>query len=351
MKPLFLASCILLSSISVCAKPLVIAHRGASGYLPEHSFSAKTAAVVMGADYIEQDLVMTKDNELVVIHDLYLNNLSNVVEVFPNRNRNDGKYYVIDFTLAELQQLKFYEVTKTSEGKVSARYPSRFPQYSVGFAIHTFQQEIELIQGLNKTLNKEVGLYPEVKSPWFHQQEGKDIAKAVLQVLKNNGYDKKNSKVFLQSFDANELKRIKFELLPQLNMNIKLVQLIAYTDWNETQELKNGKWQNYDYSWMFSDSGITQIAQYADGIGPWYPMLVGSALSGELQKPLTSSIVLTTAKREKLAVHPYTFRKDEGQVPNLFNDFEAMLAFYLKELKVDGVFTDFPDLVVEYIAQ
>ena len=112
-------------------------------------------------------------------------------------------------------------------------------------------------------------IYPEIKAPWFHHQEGKDIAKATLEVLKKYGYSSKKDKVYLQCFDADELKRIKNELEPKMGMDLNLVQLIAYTDWNETQQKQaDGQWVNYSYDWMFKPGAMAQIAQYADGIGP-----------------------------------------------------------------------------------
>lgn len=106
--------------------------------------------------------------------------------------------------------------------------------------------------GLNHSTGKNIGIYPEIKAPWFHHQEGKDIAASTLKVLKEYGYTSKQDKVYLQCFDANELKRIKNELEPKMGMDLNLVQLIAYTDWNETQQKQaDGKWVNYRYDWMF----------------------------------------------------------------------------------------------------
>lgn len=131
------------------------------------------------------------------------------------------------------------------------------------------------MQGLNHSTGKNIGIYPEIKAPWFHKQEGKDISSKVLAVLKQYGYTGKNDNVYLQCFDANELKRIKNELEPKLGMDLKLVQLIAYNDWQETYEQKaDGKWVEYDYDWMFKLGAMKKIAQYADGIGPDYHMLV-----------------------------------------------------------------------------
>lgn len=162
---------------------LIIAHRGASAYLPEHTLESKVLAFAQGVPYIEQDVVLSKDDRLVVIHDLYLDKTSDVAQKFPERKRKDGHYYVIDFTLDELKSLKISESFKGENDSVNV-YPKRFPTKKADFTINTLEEEIELIQGLNKTLNKNVGIYVETKHPWFHKQEGKDISKLTLEVLK-----------------------------------------------------------------------------------------------------------------------------------------------------------------------
>ncbi len=216
LTPLFLSLAGLLTT-SAFAEPLVIAHRGASGYLPEHTLEAKTLAYAMKPDYIEQDVVMTKDDQLVVLHDHYLDRVTDVAEKFPNRARADGRYYAIDFTLAEIKTLKVTEGFNIDDkGNKVQGYPTRFPMWKSDFTVPTLAEEIELIQGLNKTLGYDIGIYPEIKAPWFHRHEGKDISKAVLNTLKAYGYTDKNSKVYLQCFDPIELKRINDELMPAM---------------------------------------------------------------------------------------------------------------------------------------
>ena len=152
-------ACLMGSAIAGNEK-IVIAHRGASGYLPEHSMAAKAMAYAMGADYIEQDLVMTKDNHLVVLHDHYLDRVTNVAEAYPNRKRKDGRYYVIDFTLSEINQLEMTEGFKIENGKQVVTFPRRFPLWKSSFRVHTFEEEVEMIQGLNKSMGKNIGIYP-----------------------------------------------------------------------------------------------------------------------------------------------------------------------------------------------
>ncbi|EKO3402097.1 glycerophosphodiester phosphodiesterase [Vibrio fluvialis] len=334
-------------SASVFANPLVIAHRGASGYLPEHTLEAKALAYGMKPDYIEQDVVMTRDDQLVVLHDHYLDRVTDVAERFPDRARADGRYYAIDFTLAEIKSLRVTEGFNIDDkGNKVAGFPDRFPMWKSSFTVPTFAEEIELIQGLNKSLGYDIGIYPEIKAPWFHRHEGKDISKAVLDVLKQYGYDSKEDKVYLQCFDANELKRIHDELLPSMKMDLNLVQLMAYTDWNETMTYQGDTAMPYSYDWMFEPGGMKKVAQYADGIGPWKPMLVDdkSTKDNIIIKPLMGE-----AKAAGLVVHPYTFRADKGRIAPYAENFDGMLDVFYNQVKVDGLFTDFPDKAVSFL--
>ncbi|WP_298942178.1 glycerophosphodiester phosphodiesterase [uncultured Psychromonas sp.] len=328
------------------ADKIVVAHRGASGYLPEHSMAAKSMAYAMGVDYIEQDVVMTKDDKLVVLHDHYLDRVTNVADVYPDRKREDGRYYAIDFTFAEIETLEMTEAFNVKEGKKSADYPTRFPLGQSHFQVHTLENEIELIQGLNTSTGNDIGLYLEIKAPWFHRHEGKDISTAVLKVLKEYGYTDKSSRVYLQSFDTNELKRIKTDLMPKLAMDIKLVQLMAETSWGETKEYVDGKAVDYNYDWMFKPGAMKEIATYADGVGPWKPMVV--APESTKDKLVFTSLV-KDAHDAGMQVHPYTFRLDEGRIPSYADDFEDLLDIFYNKANVDGVFTDFPDRAVKFL--
>ncbi|QIW16529.1 glycerophosphodiester phosphodiesterase [Pasteurellaceae bacterium RH1A] len=347
LKNLVAVTTLALSSLAYAASDkLIIAHRGASGYLPEHTLESKALAFGQQADYLEQDLAMTKDNRLIVIHDHFLDGLTDVAKKFPNRARADGRYYVADFTLAEIQTLEMTENFKLKDGKQEQVYPNRFPMWQSHFTIHTFEDELEFIQGLEKSTGKKIGIYPEIKAPWLHHQEGKDIALETLKVLKKYGYDKKSDRVYLQTFDFNELKRIKTQLLPELGMDIKIVQLIAYSDWGETQEKDaQGKWVNYDYDWMFKPGAMAEVAKYADGVGPGWYMLIDDKAStpGKIKyTPLVQELA-----KHNMEVHPYTVRKDA--LPAFFNDVNQMYDALLNQAGATGVFTDFPDTGVEFL--
>lgn len=295
-------------------KKVVIAHRGASGYLPEHTLPAKAMAYAMGADYLEQDIVLSKDNVPIVIHDIHLETVTDVAKKFPMKKRNDGRFYVIDFTFVELKQLNVSERFDPATNK--AVFPNRFPVFTSTFKLHSLQEEIEFIQGLNKSTGKNMGIYPEIKEPEFHRKEGKDISNIVLEVLNDYGYKTKNDKCMLQCFDAKELKRIRNEFKSELF----LVQLMEFK----------------------SDEKLEEIATYADGIGPWISQIIKGKENGKWQ--ITD--LVANAHKLNLKVHAYTFRADQL---GGFDSFEALLQVALYEANVDGVFTDFPDKAVAFV--
>ena len=207
---------------------VVIAHRGASGYVPEHTLEAKAYAHALGAHYIEQDIVATRDNELIVLHDIHLDSVTNVADRYPDRRRDDGHYYARDFDLAEIQSLTVWE--RRNEEGVEAVYAGRFPTGIGEFRVPTLRSEIKFIQGLNQSTGRNVGIYPEIKRPAWHRAEGVDISVLVLRMLDDLGYRSKADPVFLQCFDAAEVRRIRHEL----GCPLKMVQLLGENDWGES---------------------------------------------------------------------------------------------------------------------
>ena len=313
------------------SQKIVIAHRGASGYLPEHTLEAKAMAFAMGADYIEQDVVMTSDDQLIVLHDITLDRTTDVAERFPNRGRDDGRYYAIDFTLAEIRQLHASEAFRVENGEKAQIFGNRFPIGTSTFSVPTLAEEIELIQGMNKSTGKNVGIYPEIKGPEFHREAGKDISTAVVKILKSYGYTSKQDKVFLQTFSYEELKIIHDEILPAEGVDLNLVQLIDGMSSNP---------------WMFEEDGMDRLSAFADGVGPEKGLVV----SRDSKKAnIQVSDLVTRAHAAGMQVHPYTFRLDSGQVPTYADSFDELLNIHYFRADVDGVFTDFPDRAAEFL--
>ena len=336
MKQLILGLIIMISTTAtaISQDKVVIAHRGASGYLPEHTIAAKAMAYAMGADYIEQDVVMTKDDHLVVLHDHYLDRVTDVQEKFPNRKREDGRYYVIDFTLDEIRTLDISERYRINDdGKKIPVFPDRFPLNKSRFKVHTFEEEIELVQGLNKSKGGDIGIYPEAKSPAFHLQEGKDLSKAILVALKNYGYRDKNSKVYYQTFEIEELKRVHDDLLPALGMDIKLIQLMGEEDY---------------YHDIITAEGLKILSEYADGIGPSIGMIIPYDAQSDTLK-ITN--LVSDAHASGMKVHPYTFRQERMEMPGYAKNYEDLLDIFFNRVGVDGVFSDFPDRTLKFLGR
>lgn len=304
-------------------KVVVIAHRGASAYLPEHTLPAKALAYGMQPSFIEQDVVLSKDGVPVVIHDIHLETTTNVATIFPDRNRENGQFYVIDFTWYELSQLNVLERFDIKTQKTV--YSNRFPLNKSSFRLHRLCDEIEMIQGLNQSMKQDVGIYVEIKEPKFHRDEGQDISNIVLKELSRYGYHTKADHCILQCFDATELKRIRHEYHSELF----LVQLLEVGYLYES--FKNKSTQEV----------VKEIATYANGIGPWYKQII----EGKDQVTLKDfDKIIDIAHAQNLKVHAFTFRADNlGE----FASFEALLT-KAKALGLDGVFTDHPDLAVAF---
>lgn len=298
--------------------PLVIAHRGASGVLPEHTLEAVAFAYAQGADYIEQDVVLTKDGVPVVLHDIHLDSVTDVADVFPHKARSDGRFYAIDFQLTEIRQLRVSERFDPENGE--RIFSNRFPAGKGIFRVPTLAEELDLIQGLNTTTGRNVGIYPEIKSPAFHRSEGQDISSVALAVLNKYGYDSRDDPCFVQCFDASETRRLRDELQTQL----RLVQLIGENEWNESDT---------DYDHLTTVEGVKEIAAYADGIGPWLPQLVEVDAGRARPNNLVSD-----AHCNGLQVHPYTLRRDD--LPEWADSYASLVRFCADALKVDGFFTD-----------
>ncbi|MDA3087765.1 glycerophosphodiester phosphodiesterase [Campylobacter sp. CN_NA2] len=304
-------------------KFLVISHRGASGYLPEHTLEAKALAVGLGADFLEQDIHMSSDDGLIVAHEFEL--VSDVRAKYPQKIRQNNKFEPIDFTLDEIKSL-----TVTSEFKKDnpnlPQYKDRFPLYKSNFKFHTFEEEIEFIQGLEKSMGKKIGIYPEIKRPSFYRKNGKDISLAVLQILKKYGYKNKNDLIFLQTFELNELRRIKTELFPKLDMDLPLVFLISGC---------GGEAKNYKNK-LCAD--IDNIREITDIVG----VDINSLINFKTKQPTEFAKNL---QKKNMKIHVWTIKKDT--LPKNINNTNELLNL-LKNIGVSAIFTDFVDDVIKF---
>lgn len=294
----------------------MIAHRGASGYLPEHTLEAAALAFALGSDYIEQDLVLSKDGVPVVLHDIYLDSTTNVADIYPDRKQPDGRFYVIDFTLSELKSLTVHE-RKNADGEMV--FPGRY-QGNGHYTIATFAEQIELINNLNRQFNAQVGFYPEIKAPRWHREQGYDISKIVIELIRQYQLDTDTARLYLQCFDFAEIKRIRSEFAPKF----PLVQLIGFRS------------QTTDYDYLRTRSGVREMSQYVQGVGPAIPHILRPEA-----KSIQPTDFMVALQKSGLEVHPYTHRSDRLP-PGVTSE---QLLNGLFSLGATGVFTDFPDHV------
>lgn len=320
----------LLATAALAAEPapLIIAHRGASGYLPEHTLAAKALAYGQGADFLEQDVVLSKDGVPVVFHDTHIDTTTDVAQRFPERQRTDGRFYALDFTVAELKQLHVTERFNPKSGRPI--FPQRFPVGLGSFQVVTLEEEIQFIQQLNRSTGRNVGIYPELKAPAWHRKEGHDLAAAVLPLLRQYGYEAKTAACFVQCFELAEIKRLRGELA----WRGKLIMLLG----------GKGKGPGEtDFTALQTDIGLAELAKLVDGIGP----PISSYLTGKSPAERQVTDLAARARRVGLKSHPYTLRADE--LPKCVRDPEELMHALFSEAKVDGLFTDFPDLCVRHL--
>ena len=343
--------------------PIVIGHRGASGYRPEHTLAGYSLAIDLGADFIEPDLVLTKDGHMVARHEPMIGATTDVAShpEFANRKKTrmvDGfpvtDWFVTDFTLAEIKTLR----AKQTRG--------RDKQYDGKFKIPALNEVIALAKYKSWKTGRTIGIYPEIKHSTYHASVKGDDGKTLfgknyfedklLKKLHSSYGNSACAPVFIQSFEVSNLQYLSRKT------NIKLVQLIDAEDVNADGSilLVPPLKQPYDFvvrgdartfADLVTEDGLDFVSGYADAIGPWKPYLVKTVDDGVERdgKPgITihdrrvdgSTGVIEMAHDKGLMVHTWTFRNDAGGY-GFADPAEEMTYYY--DLGVDGLFTDFPD--------
>jgi glycerophosphoryl diester phosphodiesterase len=325
-------------------RPIVIGHRGAPAYRPEHTIASYTLAIEMGADFIEPDLCFTKDGRLVARHEPDIGGTTNVADhpEFADRRKSvtiDGTvfadtWFTFDFTLAELKTLRAKE-------RLPAVRPAN-TAFDGLFEVPTFQEVIDLAKANG------VGIYPETKHPTFFASKGFVFDGPLLQTLARNGLDRRGAAVFIQSFETSNLKRLATKT------KLPLIQLIDASG-APADLVAAGDPRTYDD--LVTPQGLAEIATYADGIGPDKSRIIaGNAAGKPLGQPTS---LIPDAHRVGLLVHPFTFRPENNflaadyrqgdpsspEYLHARGDQPAELARYY-ELGVDGLFADNSDTAV-----
>jgi glycerophosphoryl diester phosphodiesterase len=325
--------------------PLVIGHRGASGYLPEHTLEAYALAIRLGADYVEPDLVATKDGHLIARHEPNITLTTDARSKFPNRETTktvDGVeetgWFASDFTLKEIKTLRALQP--------NAARPQRF---NGRFKIPTLSEVIELVQRESKRRDRRIGIYPETKHPTFHKDLGLALEGRLVRILDRYELDKRRSPVFIQSFEQSNLMRLN------RMTDVRLVQLVDAADVDANGVLVYSPPWDRPYDWTVSgdpeltsrtfgffatNEGLEEISTYADGIGPWKKYIVSTNSANNTLPPTD---LIERAHDHGLLIHTWTFRSEQSQLANQYmgNPINEYLQFY--ELGIDGVFSDFPD--------
>ncbi|MEH2051948.1 esterase-like activity of phytase family protein [Nostoc sp.] len=380
--------------------PKVIGHRGASGYRPEHTLESYKQAIARGADFIEPDLVVTKDGVLIARHEpalavvktdkngnplldangnFVIDNTNTTTDVykhpeFASRLKTvslDGNtitgWFAEDFTLAEIKTLRAEE-----------RLPFRDHSFDDQFEIPTFTEIINLVKQVEAETGKKIGIYPETKHPTYFASEAtyvgttdkinRNISQLLIDTLKANNFTDP-SRIFIQSFEVSNLKELHNTIMPAAGVDIPLVQLLDASDIDINGKIIES--QPYDlkvsgdtrtYGDLRTPQGLAEVATYADGIGPWKRMIVsvkgtdangdgkaddvnGDGVVNDADKTtLPPSTLIQDAHNAGLQVHPYTFRAEDQY---LAADYKGQLALEIQQfyqLGVDALFSDFPDI-------
>jgi glycerophosphoryl diester phosphodiesterase len=292
--------------------PLVIAHRGASCYRPEHTLAAYALAIDMGADYIEPDLVSSRDSVLVARHENEIGETTDVAARFPNRRTTktiDGRsvtgWFTEDFTYAELRILRARERTE-----------SRSHAYDGQFLIPTFDEVLALADSLGHRRGRRVGVYPETKHPTYFREIGLPLEPKIIDALRARGMDRREAPVFIQSFETENLRWL------HARTRVRLVQLISRAE-------------------QVTPEALREIATYADGIGPNTRMVIPPAAAS------SPTSLVRDAHAAGLFVHVWTLRPESGSLAPRYNGDPLAEVRELAALGVDGMFGDCPDQLVK----
>ncbi|KRE13918.1 glycerophosphodiester phosphodiesterase [Bosea sp. Root381] len=348
-------------------KPLIVGHRGASGYLPEHTLEAYKLAIEQGADFIEPDLVATKDGVLVARHEPIMSGTTDVANrpEFASRKTTrklDGvdtnDWFAGDFTLAEIKTLRAKQA-----------FADRDQSHNGKYQIPTFQEIIDLAKSEGARLGRTIGVYPETKHPIFHAAIGLPLEDRLLDALKAAGWTEKSSPVIIQSFEAANLRYLRGKT------QVRLFQLVDADGVDQDGGIILAAPFDKPYDFVvtgdkrtFKDlvtpEGLKEIATYADGVAPWKRYLMSAKqVIGADGKPqdlnkdgviderdrvlLPPTDVVKNAHAVGLQVHSWTFRNEPKRLASDFKgDPAAEYKAYLA-LGIDGLFSDFPDTAVK----
>jgi glycerophosphoryl diester phosphodiesterase len=317
VKPAVALSLMLAAFAAAPPRPLIIGHRGASGHRPEHTLASYRLAAEMGADFVEPDLVSTKDGVLIARHENEIGATTDVASKFPDRKATktvDGQsiagWFTEDFTLAEIKTLRAKE-----------RLAFRSHEFDGRFDVPTFDEVIDLAQQMGKELGRPIGVYPETKHPTYFRGIGLPIEEKLLASLTAHGWNRRDAPVFIQSFESGNLRELR------KRTGVRLMQLVTTAA-------------------SVDAAGLKDIAGYADAIGPEKRLIVPVGPDGSLLPPTD---LVTRAHALGLLVHVWTLRIDKEFLPAGYHGRAEAEFEQFRALGVDGLFTDFPDVAARVL--
>ena len=314
VKHAILAGVLLASAVVAAAGPdiIIIGHRGASGHRPEHTLESYSLAIAMGADFIEPDLVSTKDGVLIARHENEIGSTTDVAEKFPGRKTTktiDGQsiagWFTEDFTLAEIKTLRAKE-----------RLPFRSHERDGLYPVPTFEEVLTLVETKSREVRRTIGVYPETKHPTYFRSIGLPLEPPLLETLARHGKRDRTAPVFIQSFEPANLQLLR----PQTTLRLILL-LEATAD--------------------VSPARLAEIKTFADGIGPNTRLIVPANADGTLREPTT---LVADAHKAGLLVHVWTLRSEPAFLSPSYGGDPIKEYRQFAALGVDGIFGDFPDV-------
>ena len=329
--PVFVLAASICSGVAV-GSPIVIGHRGAPGYVPEHTLEGYELAIDQGADFIEPDLVISKDGVLFARHENEISGTTDVAKKFPARRTSktvDGRtrfgWFLEDFTSAEIKTLRAVE-------RLSFRDQSKNGR----FEVPTLREILLLLRKKSRQVGRKIGVYPETKHPTYFRGIGLPLEEPLLEALSQAGYGDPQAPVFIQSFEVGNLKALK------AITKVPLIQLIGRPSRSPYDFAAKGDTRTYGD--LITPEGLREVARYARGIGPHKSLLLPASATKD-GSPM--SLLLERAHQAGLLVHAYTFRNEPRYIPAVFGaDAKRELVQFFK-MGIDGVFSDFPDTAVE----
>ena len=330
---------IIIAASGQCWAKMVIA-RSNDHFLPGSSLPALAITIAQGAEIVHLSLAMSADNQVIILGDTVINEITNAAELFPEKVRQDGSYLVMDFTLEELQQLSLVNTPQDTSSTDTPRAGlTPLPQIRIA----TLNDTLNLIKTMQFNLGRRIEIIGEIKKSWQYLHENRDISKAVIDTCRQHGYTTHDSGLYIASYDPEELQRINDELFAEAGVDLKIFQLIEKNSGKETRHFELGRWLNDNYDWLYTKFGLKAVSAYADMISLSHDFLISD--TGDLlhQEYVEDAHILGL----KIIVTPVDQMAES--LPDFITSFESFLELCLFTAGTDGLITEKDLFVREFM--